>query len=270
MRSNGAPARSAIDSKAAACLVFLLGVSGVRAQSDISPLWTVHIDEVDSSNALSFERLAGKQFLIRNGIMRDHQLPVSPSYVLTSEAYTYMRFIPRKFYGELDQSSKIPDDVRKLLTEKASIFDDSIHATLRFHHNELWQFDKSSSYIPEKIPTAPGYVRIRTEWVKPGRSALYDSLVARLHDALVSIRYSQPCLVFFSSYGEGSNHFLWHAQSREQFVGTPEELLAKAFGKEEAGRIMGEWRECLIRESDADAVPRPDIIGLDVPWFGLK
>ena len=242
--------------------------------SGVAKLWTVHIDEVDAANVEAFEKLVAAQSSARRSILEQRGLPVSPGYEFSTTRSTYFTLRPRASYADLDAPSKLPDDVRKLLREKVESFDDAVHAALRTHSSQIWNFDADSSYLPVRPREAgrlPAFVHLHSEWVKPGKSAEYDEVVSKFRDALSKAKSTLGLCVFSSSYGDGSARFLWSADSREEFLlgSDTGRLLAAAYGKTEADRLMRRWRECVFRADDVDGAPRPDLNAGDRAWGWL-
>lgn len=248
-----------------------------RQLKSISKLWSVHVDEVDSSQSARFEQLVGAQFKARNTILKEHNISIKLNYEIVTGGLIYMRFIPRTSFAELDQPPKFPDEVKQLLKARVNVMDDEIHVTLRTHHNELWQFDEESSYLPESVfadGAMPKFIHVHSEWVTPGKSGLYDSIMTLFHDALKTTRHPLACLVFYSSYGDGSYQYFWHAENKEQFVhsSTQKDIFVAGFGLEEGSNLFDQLQGCLIKSMDIDASSRQDLLGLEeeLPWFGIS
>jgi hypothetical protein len=263
---------------AVSALFALIIPSRMGAQSNIqlAKLWTVHIDEVLPQSIAEFERVGSTQAQLRDSILRAHKLPVSSSYSFNSADGKYFSLRPRTSYGELDQPLKLPDAVRKIFRELVNPYSDTAHSTLRDHHNEIWMWDSSSSYFPATfVPTIQElrYVHIRSEWVKPPMNVVYDSVMTRFREALVKERYPLTCIAFFSSYGSGANHYLWHARRSIDLVNasTPEQILIIAYGEQEGKALARTWNDCLFKTEDTDAMINPDDtnLGRDLPWLGI-
>jgi hypothetical protein len=92
--------------------------------------------------------------------------------------------------------------------------DGPIHATLKFHHNEIWRYHKTDSYIPaapgHSLPT-PGYIQLISERVIPGMEERYGALLDALNAALRKSNYPWSVLMFTSLYGDGAYKYLWLA-----------------------------------------------------------
>ena len=237
---------------------------------------TVHIDEVTLSSMQRFEQLDIAQMRARNKILEELNLPVTPGYALSTSGGMYLSFRPRTMYGELDTPPKYPDDVRKLMAAQVDPYSDTVHTLLRIHHNEIWKLDASVSYIPKSFNTDPSvskFAHLRSEWVKPPMNGTYDSVLVLFRQALDKQKYPLACIAFFSQYGTGANHFLWHARNQAEYVKapSPEQVLVSAYGKEEGARLYQQWQQCLYKEEDYDADVRPELTDLrkGQPWFGI-
>ncbi len=101
----------------------------------------------------------------------------------------------------------------------------------------------------------------------------YDSVVTLYRKALDKQKYPLACIVMYSQYGTGANHYLWHARNQAEFLKapTPEQILIVAYGKEEGIKLYRLWKECLFKVQDYDMEVRPDLTDLraDQPWFGI-
>ncbi len=259
-------------------LIILIAPARVTAQKNVhlSKLWTVHIDEVLPQSIADFERVGKTQTRLRDSILLAHSLPVNPSYSFNNPEGKYVSLRARASYGELDQPSKLPDDVRKIFKDFVNPYSDTAHTTLRIHHNEIWSWDSSGSYFPpafQPTVTELRYVRLHSEWVKPPMDAVYDFVMTRFHDALVKEHYPLTCIAFFSSYGTGANHYVWHARRSIDLVNasTPEQILITAYGELEGKSLMRKWNDCLFKSEEMDAMINSDdnSSGKEMPWLGI-
>ena len=245
--------------------------------SGLPTIYAVHIDDIVPSFAQRFEQLNTAQARARNGILEQYSLPLNPAYEFSASTGTYISLRAKTLYGDLDKPPQYPDEVKKLFAENVSPYSDTIHTLLRAHHNEIWKLDEPGSYIPKSFnpdPSVTRFVHLRTEWVKPPMSATYDSIVTLFRLALDKQKYPLACIVLYSQYGNGANHYLWHARNQAEFVKAPaaEQVLMSAYGMEEGQRQYQQWQKCLLRSEDYDAEARPDLTDLrkDQPWFGIK
>ena len=255
------------------------GLAAPQPPSDpsIAPLWTVHIDEVRPSEAAEFERLNIPQNKGVHAILRDHGQAITPVYEFVMSGHVYMSMRPKLTFAELDAPSTIPESVSKLLATFTGPLEGPIHAALKYHHNEIWRYQKSDSYIP-RTPgytlSTPGYVQLISERVVPGMEERYSALLDSLKDALEKRGYPWCVLMFSSSYGDGAYKYLWQADSRAAFLkaGDRAAVLTAVFGKQAARQMLSEWRRCLASSSTVDATPRRDFADLSesVPWLGLS
>lgn len=252
-------------------------LSSARSPWDNLPtIYTVHIDEVMISSMQRFEELNAAQVRARTALLEQHQLPITPAYEISTSLGLYISFRPKKSYTEFDQPVKYPDDVKKLMNEKVNPYSDTVHTLLRIHHNEIWALDQSGSYIPGSFSSDPSvtkFVHLHSERVKPPMNATYDSVLTRFRAALDKQNYPLACIVFYSQYGTGAKHYLWHARNHAEFLKapTPEQILVGAYGNEEGEKLYQQWQECLFDTEDADAVVRLDLTDLrkDQTWFGI-
>lgn len=242
----------------------------------MAKLWTVHIDNVSQSNSREFERLDSTQAYVHDSILRMYHMPVIPTYCIQTTEGKYFTFRARNSYGDLDQRPKYPDEVKKLFTENVNPYSDTIHTLLGDHHNEVWMWDSSSSYFPEIfLPNVVSirYIHIHSEWVKPPMDALYDSVTTLFHAALLKEKFPLSCIVLYSVYGTGANHFVRHARTREELTHaqSSEQILIDAYGEQEGTALWKKWNECLYKTEDVDAVINTAITNLepDMPWFGI-
>jgi hypothetical protein len=237
----------------------------------LPPLWTVHIDQVEPRSAAQFEELSGLQSSMRHRVLREHGVVFPPTYEIAADGYMYMTFRGRASLAEMEKPSNTPDDVRQLLRASADTLDPAIHATLRMHHNEIWQLDAEDSYLPDSTARPPGYIHLRFDEVRPGLSAEYDTVVARLHGALVKTRATCGLLVFSAAYGSGAVVLMWSCGSRAQYErdASMPELLKAAYGAREANRLLGLWRRSIVESRDVHASARSDLNDLDPSrgWF---
>lgn len=244
--------------------------------SGLPTIYTVHIDEVMLSSMQQFERLNTAQVRARNAILEEHKLPITPVYELSTSSGTYISLRSKTQYGDLDTPPQYPDDVKKLMAEKVSPYSDTIHTLLRIHHSEIWSLDQKGSHIPKSFnpdPSVTKFAHLRSEWVKPAINAIYDSVLTRFRAALDKQKYPMACILFYSSYGTGGNHYLWHARNHAEYVKaqTAEQILVGAYGNEEGEKLYQQWQECLFKSEDNDAEVRPDLTDLrrDQTWFGI-
>lgn len=94
--------------------------------------------------------------------------------------------------------------------------DAPIHAALKCHHNEIWRYQKSNSYIPAtpgRVLPTPGYIQFIGEQVIPGREERYSEPLDTLNAALKKTGYPWSVLTFKASYGDGAYKYLWQADS---------------------------------------------------------
>jgi hypothetical protein len=238
-------------------------------------LWTVHIDEVRPEKAAEFERLNIEENKGVHAILRQHSQPIAPVYEIMTTGAVYMSTRPRLSFTEFDTPSTVPENVSKLLTTVTDPLDGPIHAALKYHHNEVWRFHETDSYIPE-VPkhalSTPGYIQFVSERVIPGMEERYEALLDSLNAALKKSSYPWCVLMFSSSYGDGEYKYLWQADSKAAFLkaGDRASVLTAVYGKPAAHQMLADWQRCLVSTETVDARPRRDLTDLmeSVPWIG--
>jgi hypothetical protein len=265
---------------AAVALAILWG-HGAAAQQpptdpSMAPLWTVHIDEVRPDSAAEFERLNIAENKALHAILRDHGQAITPVYEIVTTGNVYMSMRPKLSFTEFDAPSTVPESVSKLLGAVVEPLNGPIHAALRFHHNEVWRFQKSGSYTPAapgSTLSTPGYIQLVSERVIPGMEERYSALLDALNAALTKGNYPWSVLMFTSSYGDGAYKSLWQADSKAAFLkaGDRASVLTAALGKKEARRMLADWKRCLASSETVDATARRDFADLmeSEPWLGL-
>jgi hypothetical protein len=272
--------RAAISASAAAALALIWCAGATAAEPSstpsMAPLWSVHIDEVRPEKAAEFERLNIEENKGVHAILREHGQPIAPAYEIVTTGGVYMSLRPKTSFAELDAPSSVPEDVKKLLKAVTDPLDEPIHIALKFHHNEIWRYQKDGSYIPatpgSTLP-APGYIQVISERVIPGMEEKYGALLDALNAALKKSGYPWCVLVFTSSYGDGANKSLWQADSKAAFLkaGDRAAVLTAVLGKQAARQMLADWKRCLAGSETADATARRDYTDLaeSVPWLGL-
>jgi hypothetical protein len=242
----------------------------------MAPLWTVHIDEVRPDKAAEFERLNIAENKGLHAIMREHGLPITPVYEISTTGNVYMSMRPKLSFTEFDAPSTVPEDVSKLFANVTGPLDGPIHAALKYHHNEVWRYHKTDSYIPvspgHTLPT-PGYILLISEQVIPGMEERYNALLDSLNAALRNSSYPWTVLMFTSSYGDGAYKYLWQADSKAAFLrsGDRASVLTAVLGKHAARQMLADWKRCLASSETAAATARRDFTDLmeSVPWLGV-
>lgn len=242
----------------------------------MAPLWTVHIDEVRRDKAAEFERLNTAENKGLHAILRKHGQPIKPVYEIMTTGAVYMSMRPKLSFTDFDAPSTVPDSVSALFTAVTDSLDAPIHAALKYHHNEIWRYHATDSYVPAKpgyTLATPGYIQIISERVIPGMEDRYGALVDSLNAALKKRNYPWCVLMFTSSYGDGAYKYLWQADSKPDFLkaGDRASVLTAVFGKQAAHKMLADWQRCLAGSETVDATPRRDITDLpeSATWPGL-
>jgi hypothetical protein len=198
--------------------------------------WSVHID-VPAQRA-EFERIDREQARLRHDILVAHNIEPLPAFEISTADGKFMSFRPRQTMSEFDRPSSIPDEVRAEIQKKAGVLDDTIHRTLREHHNEIWELQR----VPTRVDSrrAPKYIRLRTDSVKPGSDRAYEAAMKRIADDCEKRGIS--VLAFWSAYGDGTYRTLFMSD-------TPVRV----------ERLRG-----LVRSTrEVDATARPDLTATD-------
>ncbi len=259
------------------CSILFLSISFAQQSPRItstSKFFTVHVDEIEPAFKDRFEELNATQMKTKNQIYKEYSIDIPPSFSYTASGGKYITLRPRVSYSELDQSPKFSDKVKKLIAEKVNPYSDTLHEMLRFHHNEIWSIDTSLCYLPKLIDSAKltlGHMRV--DMVIPRMNQVYDSVMALFIQALKKVDSPMLLVAFHSSYGNGSNIYIYHVNSIEEIsdARNPKSFLIKAFGQEEAKKITQRWYQCLFSYDAMDANPRPDLTDLQpgVTWLGV-
>jgi hypothetical protein len=246
------------------------------SSQSMAPLWTVHIDEVRPDKAAEFERLNIAENKGLHAILLEHGQSITPVYEIMTIGGVYMSMRPKLSFTEFDAPSTVPESVSELLATVTGPLDGPIHAALKYHHNEVWRYHETASYIPVApgytLPT-PGYIQLVSERVIPGMEESYSALLDSLIAALKKSNYPWCVLVFTSSYGDGAYKYLWQADSKAAFLkaGNRTSVLTAVLGKQAARQMLADWKRCLVSSESVDATARRDFADLNesVPWLGL-
>ena len=264
----------------AVALAMFLGSGAAAPQpsssQSMAPLWTVHIDEVRPEKAAEFERLNIAENKGLHAILSKYGQPIKPVYEIMTTGAAYMSMRPKLSFTEFDAPSTVPDSVSRLFSTVTNTLDAPIHAALKYHHNEIWRYQKTDSYIPA-VPgytlSTPGYIQLISEQVIPGMAERYSVLLDSLNTALKRSSYPWCVLMFSSSYGDGAYKYLWQADSRAAFLkaGDRAAVLTAVFGKQVAHQMLADWQRCLASSKTVDATARRDFTDLSEsePWLGL-
>lgn len=251
--------------------------AGCQAPEDrqaLAPLWVVHIDAVRPSMEAEFTRLNAAENQQLHAILREHGQSIQPVYVIATSGGIFMSLRPKQSFTDFDTPSAVPESVSKLFPAVTDPLDEPIHAALEHHHNEIWRYRESGSYIPATPArrSTPGYIQLVSEQVIPRMAGRYEQLMESVNSALRQSSYPGDVLMFSSSYGDGCFKFLWQADSKEQFLqaGDRAAVLAAVYGQEAADRMLADLQSCLASSETTDAAPRRDFTDLDesVDWLG--
>ena len=210
-----------------------------------------------------------------HAILREHDQPIAPVYEIVTTGAVYMSIRPKLSFTEFDAPSTVPESVSKLFATVTDPLNGPIHAALKYHHNEVWRYHKTDSYIPASpgsTLSTPGYIQLISERVIPGMEERYSALLDSLNAALKKSNYPWCVLMFTSSYGDGAYKYLWQADSKAAFLeaGDRASVLTAVHGKQAARKMLAEWKRCLAGSETVDATARRDFTDLmeSVPRLG--
>jgi len=190
--------------------------------------WSVHIDL--PSQRAEYERIDREQAALRHDILVANKIDPLPVFAISTADGRIMSFRPRQTMSDFDRPSSIPEDVRVEIQKKVGPLDDTIHRTLREHHNEIWELQR----VPTRIDSrrAPKYIRLRTDAVKPGSDKAYEAAMKRIADDCE--RRGISVLAFWSAYGDGTYRTLFMSDTPvrvervRQLVSSTREVDARA------------------------------------------
>ncbi len=238
-------------------------------------IWVIHTDEVYPSKVNKFEELVQVQSKTLNNIFKEYKVPIKPSYEISTKDFSYLTFRTYNSFVEFNEPSKLPPEAIKLAKEKAYSLDDEIHSCLQNHYNQIWYLDEELSYFPINLPSKeslPKFMHIRSEWVKPEKSDVYDAVIKQVKEVLTKAKYPVGYLAFSASYGDGACKFLWYADNKQHLQQLDvEAVLLSVLGKEQTKQLMQKWNDSLIKTSDIDVFSRPELTSFDLSqsWFAL-
>ena len=235
-------------------LILLLIFASTASAADLPKYWSVHIDNVKSSDRDEYEQAGREQAVIRRQILSDHKIDRPPAFAIRTTSGTYLSFRPRENFAAFDDA--LPPNVRQELNEKAGAIEDRVHASLVAHHSEIWETSVDMSAVPGNATRARGYARLATMRVKPTSFEDFEAVMKRFAEALRKTHPNDVALTFFSTYGDGSFKQLW--LSDEQIVGM-RDVFKDAFGEEAADGLMKQWKSAVQTVNIVAARPRPDL-----------
>jgi hypothetical protein len=208
----------------------------------LAKYWTVHIDSV--ANRAAYEELHKQEYAIQRDVLAAHDVPRAPQWKFSTADGVYFNLRGRASLADFDKPSPTPADVQKEIAAKQEPLEPRIHASLREHHNEIWQTDTDATFLVDGH--APKYLRYRRDVVKPGRDADYGKAQAAMRDALQKRGVST--VAFWSAYGDGAYHYLF--LSEQPF--TVNTIVP--------ADVMHQWRDCVASPSkEVEAKARYDL-----------
>jgi hypothetical protein len=214
----------------------------IAAALALPKYWTVHIDTPRADARAEFEKTDVEFYGIQRDLYAEHHVDRPPVVVFSADG-VYYGLRPRASLADIEKPSTVPEDVRKLISEKTAPVSERTHALLRTHHNEIWQTDTDTSTIASAA--APKFMRMRVDDVKPSRLHDYDEVMKRVRAACGKANVG--ILAFFSDYGDGTSRYLFTSDS-------PIDLRAIA-----GTSLMREWTACVTLSKESNAKARPDL-----------
>jgi len=214
----------------------------VAAALALPKYWTVHIDTPRAEVRQEFEKTDVEYFGIQRNIYSEHHVDWPPVVHFSADGAMY-GLRPRASLADIEKPSTVPDDVRKLISEKTAAVSEHTHTLLRTHHNEIWETDPDTTSVTSTA--APRYMRLRFDSTIPAKDAEYGAVMKRVRAACEKANVG--ILAFFSVYGDGSYRYLFMSDK-------PIDLRA-ILGRE----LLAEWQKCVIASREVDASARPDL-----------
>ena len=204
--------------------------------------WTVHIDTPRPDVRAEFEKTDVEFYGIQRGIYAEHHVDW-PTVVHFSADGVYYGLRPRASLADIEKPSTVPEDVRKLISEKTAPVSERTHALLATHHNEIWESDTDLSTIAGTA--APKFMLLRVDDVKPAKLRDYDEIMKNVRTACQKANVG--IVAFFSVYGDGTNRYLFTSDS-------PIDLRAIV-----GSSLLRNWNACVKAPKESDAKARPDL-----------
>jgi L-rhamnose mutarotase len=207
----------------------------------LAKYWTVHIDSV--ADRTTYEELHKQEYAIQRDVLAAHDVPRTPQWKFSTPDGTYFNVRGRASLAELEKPSSTPAEVRKEIDAKQAPFEPRIHASLREHHNEVWETDTDMTLLGD--PHARKFIRYRTEIVKPSKNDEYGNVQKAVRAALE--KNGVAIAAFYSDYGDGAYHYLFMSDAPFNVK------------KIVAADVMKRWQECVVTSSEVDATARFDL-----------
>lgn len=138
-------------------------------------------------------------------------------------------------------------------------------AAIRTVQNTIFTQAEELSYYPKKSAmtnAAPGFYHWTIDYVKPGLLAPYKESIQEFRAALDKADHPLAVEVYELLFGgESAFVFAYPADSAEQHYTLNKfgQVIAKAVGREGAGKIYEKWRACLWKFEALDNHPRPEL-----------
>jgi L-rhamnose mutarotase len=222
-------------------LIALLFFASSLSAADLPKYWSVHVDHV--TDRVAYEELHKQEYAIQRDVLAAHNVPRTAGWKFSTSDGTYFNFRGRASTADLEKPSATPTDVRKEIDAKQASLEPRIHASLREHHNELWQTDTDVTSLPDTH--APKFIRYRVDVVVPGKDEMYGDVQKAVR--AVMEKHGVAVLALYGAYGDGAYHYLFMSDR-------PVDVKA-IVGPE----VMKQWRACVVSAKESDAKARPDL-----------
>jgi L-rhamnose mutarotase len=213
----------------------LLSCASLLFAADLPKYWTVHIDSV--ADRATFEELNKQEYAIQGEILAAHGIARTPQWKFGTSDGTYFTLRGRASLADIEKPSTTPADVRKEIDARQAPLEPRIHASLRDHHNEIWETDTDVTSIAEM--RAAKFTRYHRDVVKPSQHEAYGKVQKELRAALE--KHGVAIAGFYSNYGDGAYHYFFLSDQ-------PFDLNAIV-----PAAVMQQWRECVVASKDLAA-----------------
>ena len=213
--------------------------------ADLPRYWSVHVDRV--ADRATYERVHTQELQIQRDVLAKHNVARPTSWKFGTEGGVYYNLRGRASLAELDKPSPIPEDAKKEIASQNAPLDPRIHASLRDHHNEIWETDTDLTSLPDS--RARKYLRFHSDNVRPGQEETYTSVTKVVRAAME--KRGVAMIGFFSAYGDGVERILF--MSDQPFD----------VRKIVPASVMKQWKDCVVDWSEVDAKARPDLTVTD-------
>lgn len=218
----------------AAVASLLVALSASAA--DLPRYWMVHIDKPADQRA--FDRLDAAYYGAIRNYYKSQGLTPPPVMIFALADGSHYGLRPRGSLADFEKPSALNDAQRRKLAEMTGPISEATHRVLATHHSEIWEIDGELSTA--SVSSAPKYLLLRTDYVRPSRLETY----AREMKTLVGELKGVQVLAFTSAYGDGAIRYVFMSN---------------------APINVRRLRDVLT--TDAEATPRPDLSGGADRWL---